>query len=715
MRDNSGMYNKGTGSETGQNLPGGRNARRRLAWLTVAVLLATAGVAAATTWEAPLDTLENTDAPPPWVPRDIQISRNILPEIAGTALPATTPPVRPPRLDDPLLAALRFQQARRAQAAGHVDEARTAVRQAAERDPARATYGWWRTWHALRQWDLDFLNALPLAVRATHSDLAAWKRLILLGHQAAVLWIALFWTLLVAACLFRYGDRLAHDLAALLLEKGRHAAPLWLLPLAVAALLWLRPGWFVLLALLSAPLFLHASSRARVLLAGIWVIAAAALYPGWPAVRAALPAIDPGSETVLLSRATRLAPSPGLVQELERRIADARDDAPRTSRLRLALGVLAARGGDYDASSRLLGAIVAQDPTNVAAVVNLANNDYYLGHYDAAVRGYQAAVRAAPDRAEVHYNLSQAFAKKLFFKESSEALARANALGFVPAPYEDRAGTANGFAPVVYFGHDREDLAASAAWESGRYPPLAHLSAWAPWLGERMGALFWIVGGLFVLAVAAAVRLPAAARTRPCANCSTAVCPGCGKWRDEELLCPVCHGTAERARSELVMATLQKNRSRDLEMAFIARAQRFNRVLPGASNLVAGQPLVGLARLALLATALLLLLFGWTFNLMATWDLPGLLLPEETLQPLLVPLPGYAWTGPHGWSFMAGLILAGVLYLSAWLGHDKFRRGRPARQPKQIVKPAGWRPAAPGAGAGVGAGGGSGGGRRDSA
>ncbi len=83
---------------------------------------------------------------------------------------------------------------------------------------------------------------------------------------------------------------------------------------------------------------------------------------------------------------------------------------------------------------------------------------------------------------------------------------------------------------------------------------------------------------------------------------------------------------------------------------------------------------------------------------MATWDLPGLLLPEETLQPLLLPLPAYAWTGPRGWSFVAGLLLAGALYLSTWLGHDKFRRSRPARLPKQILKPAGWRPAAPGAG-----------------
>ncbi|MHB8080275.1 MAG: tetratricopeptide repeat protein, partial [Candidatus Krumholzibacteriia bacterium] len=650
-------------------------------------------------------TLENVDAPPPWVPSDIQISRSILPTIAGTSLPATTPPLRPPRLDDPLLAALRFQQARRAQAAGLTAEAQAAVRQAAERDPARAAYAWWSTWHALRHWDLDFLNSLPRAVRATHSDLAAWKRLILLGHEAAILWIALFWTLLAAAGLFRYGDRIAHDLAALLLLDGRHAAPRWLLPLAVAALLWLRPGWFVLLAVVSVPLYLHASGRARLLLAGAWLAAAAALYPGWPAVRAAVPAIDPGSETVLLSRATRLPPSSGLVQQLESRIAAARDDAPRTSRLRLALGVLAARGGDYDASSRLLGAIVAQDPTNVAALVDLANNDYYQGHYDAAVRGYQAAAGAAPGRAEIHYNLSQAFAKKLFFRESSETLARANALGFVPAPYEDRAGTANGFAPVVYLGHDREDLEASARWESGRYPPLTHVAAWAPWLGERMTALCWIIGGLFLLAVAVSLRLPAAVRTRPCANCSTPVCPGCGHWREDDLLCPVCHGTAERARSELVLATLQKNRSRDLELAFIARAQWFNRILPGGSNLVAGQPLLGLARLGLLATALLLLLFGWTINLMATWDLPGLLLPEETVQPLLLPLPAYAWTGPRGWSFVAGLLLAGALYLSAWLGHEKFRRSRPARLPRQVLKPAGWRPAAPGAG----------GGRRDSA
>lgn len=696
----------------GTRRPGEGGPRRRLSrrngYRPAAALVLLAGLAAlvplagaprvARAWEAPLDTLETQDAPPPWVPREIQISRSILPEISGTELPAATPPARPPRLDDPLDAAWQFHLARRALAAGKADVALQKVREAGARDPARAAYPWWRTWHALQRWNLDFLSALPQAWGATHADPAAWKRLLLLGHAGAVLWVALLWTLVVAAFLFRWGGHLSHDLAALFLRDPAHAARPWALPALLLALALLRPGWLIALAALSGLLFVAASARARILLAGVWLLAAAAVYPNWPLLRAAMPAVDPASETVLLSRATSLPPSPALVQAVERRLAEARDDAPRTARLRLALAVLAARGGDYDASSRLFGAIVRQDPTNVAALVGAANNDYYLGRYDAAVRGYGQALQATPGRAEIHYNISQAYAKKLFFKESSEALARANALGFAPGPWEDRAGAANGFSPVIYLPHDREDLETSARWEAARYAPLAHLAAWSAWLGGTPGLLFWLLAGGLILAVAAGLWLPADRRSAACSNCCAPVCPRCATRRDDELLCVTCQGTAERARSELVLATLLKNRSRDQELAFIARAQRFNRILPGASGLVAGHPFSGLSRLSALATALLLMLFGWSFNVMAVWDLPGLLLPGETVHPLLWPLPAAAWNGPRTWSLAAGALLALGLYGSAWLGHESFRRGRPSRRPKQILKLAARSAAAPAAG-----------------
>mgnify|MGYP002385284027 FL=1 len=636
--------------------------------------------------EAPLDTLETQDAPPPWVPRDIQISRSLLPEISGSQLPATQPPARPPRLDDPLEAAWRFHQARRALADDQADAALQKVREAGALDPARAAYPWWRTWLALHGRNLDFLEALPAAWHASRADLAAWKRLLLLGHEGALLWLALFWTLVALACLFRWGRHVAHDLSALFWRDARHAPRRWTLPLLLLALVLLRPGWLLWLGLVSVPLYLGASNRGRALLALIWLLAAAAVYPDWPALRSAVPALDPGSETVLLSRAAVSPATPQLVQELEQRLPQAGRDAPRTARLRLALGIQAARGGDYDASRRLFDAIARQDPSNVAAVVNLANSEYYLGRYDAAVRGYQQALQSEPTRGEIYYNLSQAYTRKLFFRESSEALTSANRLGFSPEPWEDAAEAYNGFAPVVYLGHDREDLESSARWEATHYAPLAHLAAWFPWLGPAPRLLFWLLLGLLILTVVLGLALPLRLRCAPCSNCNVPICPRCGTRREEGLLCAKCQETAERARSELVLATLLKNRGRDIELHFVTAARRFNRWLPGASNLVAGQPLMGLARLGLLATALLLMLFGWSFNLMAVWDMPGVRLPEETLHPLLAPLPVDAWNGLRGWSLWAGLALASLLYATAWLGRESFRRGRPSHMSKQILK-----------------------------
>lgn len=668
---------------------------RRLAGPPLALLLLAAAAAPALAWEAPLDTLVTVDAPPPWIPQDIQISRKVLPQISGSTLPLVQPPARPPRLDDPAEAAWRFLQARRALAGGDAATALGKVREADERDPQRATYAWWRTWHALSRWNLDFLSALPSAWHATRADLVAWKRLLLLGHETAVLWLAVFWTALVAAFAFRWGGRLRHDLAALLLRDRRHLPRAWPAWLGLALLLLLRPGWFVLLGALSVPLFLHAGPRARALLAGVWALAAAALYPGLAPLRDAVPAIDPASETVLLTRAAHQPPAAATIRELESRLATAGDDPARLGRLRLALAIQAARSGDYDASARLFAAVLRDDPGHVAALVGLANANYYLGRYDTAVAGYAEALRRDPARGEVHYNLSQAYNKKLFFRESSEALARANALGFAPAPWEDAGAEANGFSPVVYLGHRHAELEASARWEAERYPPLAHLAAWQPWFGATPGTLGYLLGGLLALAAVLRLWLPARLRCVPCANCGAPVCPACSQAHEEGALCGECHGTAERARSELVLATLLKNRSRDQEMAFGARAQRFNRLLPGASNLVAGQPALGLVRLSLFAAGASLVLFGWSFNLMAAWDLPGLVLPEETLHPQLLPLPASAWSGPRAWSLAAGLLLLAALYASAGLGRETFRRSGPSRMAKQILRPENWR--APGA------------------
>ncbi len=669
-------------SKDRQNLP----PRALVALALLCTLAAPVAAGRAQMWEAPLDTLEMAETPPAWIPQDLQISRKVLPVVSATTLPAAAAPARPPRLDDPLGAAQQFHLARRSLAAGAGDAALAQVREAVRRDPGEAAYAWWLAWRALRAWDLEFIEAVPRAVRATHADLTTWKRLQLLGHQASLLWLALFWTLVTAAYLFRFGGHLKHDLSALLLRSPRHSPRRWTLPALLAALLLLRPGWLALLATISIPLLLYARPRARLLLSGVWLATAAALLPVWPALRTALPAVDPASETVLLLRADVQPPTAATIRALEQRLAEAGDDPARTARLRLALGIQATRAGDYDAGRRLFTAILAQGRGNVAALVNLANNEYYLGRYDVAVEGYREASRLAPESGAIQHNLAQAYNKKLFFKESTEALARAAQLGFAAPAWDDATGEANGFAPVVYLSHDRGDLEACARAEAARYPALAHVAAWTPWLGERFSWLWLQLLLLWALAVAAILRLPAARRSRVCTNCSTVICGVCGHARGDDELCDACNGTAARARSELVLATLLKNRSRDQELAFIARARRFNRLLPGASNLIAGKPLLGLARLTLLATAWALIAFGWAFNLMSAWDLPGLLLPEETVSPLLLPLPIHAWSGPTGWSLVAGAVLLGLLYLTTYAGHESFRRGRSAGQPRAMYR-----------------------------
>ena len=646
--------------------------------VVVALLATWPGAAWASGRGAPLDTLVT--------PEDVatgslnlDISRRTLPEISTTVVPREAPPSVPPRLDDPDTGDRLFRTARHAAAAGEADAAERSIRGALAARPGDSRLPLWQVMRGLRERDAGAVVwHLPGALRAVLEDPLATPRLALQAHQGAVLLVAVFWTVLVAAGLLAWWRSLAHDLSAFLYRDPSHRLRLATPLLVLALVLLLRPGWLGGLAVLSVPLLLQARDRSRHLLLGTWLVALLLTFPNLPPIRACLPVLDPASETSLLVRASRDDASGAVITSLRERLARA-EEPERRQRLRLALGLQEARRGRFTASSEHFDAVLAERPAEVVAVVGLANNAYYASRFDEALAGYHRARELAPDRGEVPYNQAQVYFKKLFVPEAGQALEDARSLGFSAGALQAEPPRRGEFSAVAYLDLSRADLRASAFAEAGQYPPLAHLAAWTSFLGAPPLPLFVLLAGLLAVALVLVFWGGLQDDLRHCDSCGMEICRGCATAREGNDLCHECAETAARSRSEMVLATLLKNRSRTVGLATTDRLVRLARLIPGAAHLALGETGKAWGRFAVLAVALFLIGFGWAFDPAATWESPGLVLAEETVHPLWAPLPAAPWPGLLGWPVLPGLILLGAIYAVALTDGVRLRHQLPER------------------------------------
>ncbi len=650
-------------------------------------LLLSQGVAHAASTSAPLDTLHVVAPPSPYESADatMGLSRNLLPDIEATSLPRVKPPQLPPRLDDPVAGEARFLAARRAARAGDNANVQQLLDDAVQKGTEPARLRWWQLSQALRDLDpVTVIWALPKSLRAAWHEPLAAPRLLILAHQGALQLLAIFWTLLLVAYYAVYWRFLAHDLAARLLRDHRQRVPAWLPLLIVAAALATRPGWLGMLSLLSIPIVIHARGRNRGPLVATWVCALLLVFPSWPPLREAVVALDPHSETVLLERAVTEPADALLLTELRERLAKA-DDPARRARLQVAVATQESRRGRFTASNDLLREALAVNPSHIPALVAMANNAYFQSRHDDAVTGYRRARELAPDRGEIPYNLAQVYFKKLFVPEAGQALQDARDLGFDPPSW--KAQDASAFSPVIYLGFDRGELHASARGEAASYPPLAHLAAWNAFLGVSELPPFVLLGALLALALLLTYWSAHHDESRTCDNCGQEICRECCLRRDGQWLCHSCGETADRARSGMVLATLLKNRSRAAGLARTAVLCRLARWMPGIGHLALGQPHRAAARLFVAAGAVFLIAAAWAFDPATSWRTPGLVLAEETVHPLWLPLPAAAWDGPAAWPLGVGVVLLLLIQISALVEAGQLRHRLPERLVQGLGEP----------------------------
>jgi tetratricopeptide (TPR) repeat protein len=226
--------------------------------------------------------------------------------------------------------------------------------------------------------------------------------------------------LFVAALLATRGAGLLHDLAGLF---ARHLPRLAALALAVAALLWplLLPGGLVWAPLLwSVLLWGYASPSQRAVLTALWLLVGTAPLAIAVQQRAVAVRLSPQVKALESLQQRRLYG--GLFGDLGQ-LRSSLPDSPAVKHLMADVHRLL---GQWDLARGLYLEVLAAEPQNGAALLNLGVYSFNKGDTASAIQYFQQAAAADPrNAAAAHYDLSQAYNEGYQFDDAHRALAQA--------------------------------------------------------------------------------------------------------------------------------------------------------------------------------------------------------------------------------------------------------------------------------------------------
>jgi tetratricopeptide (TPR) repeat protein len=314
-------------------------------------------------------------------------------------------------------------QAVAAARSGELARARLSLEAAEQLDPGRPETAFARAHVEWRQGD---------RVSAAGAWIDGWVRLArqplerrLWLHGAALFAIAallLAGGLFVAAVMAVRGRVL---FAALRRRARRLLPPPAATAVAVVVLLWplalpAGPAWLALYW--SVLLWSDATRGQRSVLAALWLLVAAApLAVATQRERLAVDLSPPARAVEELARGhlhgslfSDLGVLPALLPE-----------DPAVTHL---FADLHRRLGQWDHARRLYGELLAVEPANAAALVDLGSYYFERGDYGGAARYFQRATQADPQSGLAFFNLTQAYSKAYLFDEMSRSLARAQEL-----------------------------------------------------------------------------------------------------------------------------------------------------------------------------------------------------------------------------------------------------------------------------------------------
>lgn len=152
--------------------------------------------------------------------------------------------------------------------------------------------------------------------------------------------------------------------------------------------------------------------------------------------------------------------------------------------------------GQWDRADHVYRQVIASEPENAAALIDLGALYFRKGDFGTAVQFFKRASAIGSKDATAYFDLSQAYSESYLFDESRSALDRARAINdrqvsqWLQRPSHDRVVTVDG-------GLDRVDEIAGeleALWSGSE----AAKSQWLPW---RRWAMLGMVVPLFLIAI----------------------------------------------------------------------------------------------------------------------------------------------------------------------------------------------------------------------
>ena len=514
--------------------------------------------------------------------------------------------------DDFASARLDYRKAGRALSSGDPVRARQLLKQASEGDPRFYQPHSKLAWLDARAGRSTVVGEL---LEATNDRWSGYRNQALATANALIglnLVVGVFLVWVTAMFLVRYLPYLHHRTSqSVLVENHRARFARWLWPAVLApfaiALSWGLLPW---LALSIIVIWVHANRRPRTILATALLILI--VQGAWPRpVATVLAGTDMSSRAALVERAAYEPPSTALLSEIDFALTRFEDDPDLLS----ARGLLLARRGAFEPSATTFRRALELRPNDAIATGNLAAVHFFRGDVDRAVAGFQRAVSLDSTRAVSFYNLSQAYLQKLYLKEGGQALQSALSRDFSLASQVERLPRG-----AVYFL--RPDLLDSwrIAWNSdSTVTPFDLLAPWHRWVGAPAAHVTGWLAGTLVLAIVLGVVFPRRKLVFECANCGSLTCRHCRGEHEGAVLCTDCHAIARRAKSEVVLTTMLRNRRRESDTRYQDRLRGFDRTFPGAGRLIDGAQRKGVVTAILVSLATVWIALGQA-PLHDAWD-----------------------------------------------------------------------------------------------
>ncbi len=432
--------------------------------------------------------------------------------------------------------------------------------------------------------------------------------------------------LLLVYLLVKYWPLIDHSIREWYSVKCSFPPAKWAGGLLAIALISMRAGVAVYIAILLVAVWISLRLKERIVVLGLVIfVSALSFFADYS--NTLVPPMDPGSATRRLS----LVNERGANNELFQLISDIDDPSCRSER-DYALGTLLYRLEILPEARDFLLSSVSVNPEFAPAYVNLGNVYFKQGDYEKALAGYQNAISIDPEHILAHFNLGQTYIKKMLFAESSQSLKRANELG-IEEYRMTHPSTRFRNLTIYEDGFGPKELWLLAHKEGSARNEIFFSEILQPFLLFPFHRLWIMLVGCAVLALVLGARVPKSKKVFRCDNCDK---PACHLCADDELgarLCRDCASVVEGLTSVKVMEALLRHRRQKIFKSSAKRIRKRTLLFPGASYIYYGRTVAGALCVSLSVAGVALLIWNGFY-----FKEPSALKPTTPLWQTIAPI-----------------------------------------------------------------------------